>query len=281
VPAGVARGPALDAELRRVLAEARAAWPGLTIAPEVFVPYIAERLPVDQDLTQSLTELRAGDLYLACACAAGREDALALFDTLFLREVGSYLGREAATAEVAAEVRQRLRERLFVAEGSQAPKIASYRGRGPLGGWVRMTAIRLARNLRRGQKGHRPIEGDGAPPLRAPGRDPELAYLVRRYSREFREAFQRVLAGLNSDDRTVLRLYFLDGLTVRAIGALYQVNASTVSRRIAQARDTIRDETRRLLASRLDVGGTELESVLRLVDTQLELSLTRLLRTRT
>jgi RNA polymerase sigma-70 factor (ECF subfamily) len=279
LPAGIEAGARLDEELRRVVALAHAAWPGLRLPPATFLPYVAARLPPGRDPAASLGELHAGDLYLACACAAGREDALALFETHFLSEVASYLGREAATSDVAAEVRQLLRQRLFVAEGPAPPKIASYSGRGPLGGWLRMTAIRVARNLRRTEKGHRPIDGDGALQLRAPGRDPELAYLTRRYSREFRAAFQKVLAELGPDERTILRLYFLDGLTVRALGELYHVNASTVSRRIAQAREKIRAETRRLLAGQLAVGPAELDSVLRLVDTQLELSLPRLLKT--
>ena len=49
-------------------------------------------------------------------------------------------------------MRQRLRERLFVGSDGEPARLASYSGRGPLGTWVRIAAIRLALNLRRSER---------------------------------------------------------------------------------------------------------------------------------
>ena len=57
----------LEAELGARLQAGRAAWAGVVLSPEVFVRHLAGRT-VGADLP---TLERAGDLYIACACAEG------------------------------------------------------------------------------------------------------------------------------------------------------------------------------------------------------------------
>jgi RNA polymerase sigma-70 factor (ECF subfamily) len=59
---------------------------------------------------------------------------------------------------------------------------------------------------------------------------------------------------------------------------MYGVSQSTASRWLADARETIRDELNRLLKSRLDVSRGELASLAGLVASQLDLSMSRLLK---
>src|SRR5579859_1221052 len=63
----------LEPILSQVLKMARAAWPTVALQNEVFMPYLARRLPAQRKprLDIALNHLRAGDLYLACACAHG------------------------------------------------------------------------------------------------------------------------------------------------------------------------------------------------------------------
>jgi RNA polymerase sigma-70 factor (ECF subfamily) len=115
---------------------------------------------------------------------------------------------------------------------------------------------------------------DDAPAATA---DPELDYFKRRYGGMLREALEAVLSRLPDDQRSVLRLHFVDGLTVRAIGKLYRVNASTITRWIAQARAHIMDETRARLRKQLVVDDRELDSILALVESRIDLTLSRVL----
>src|SRR5262249_22511362 len=127
-----------------------------------------------------------------------------------------------------AEVQQLVRKKLFVRDGATAPKIREYRGTGSLSGWVRIVAIRTARDLQRSHKMHAPVEEAGASQIRSALPDPELQYLKKRYGREFRQAFQTVLSTLPERERNVMRLHFLEGMTSAAIGALYQVQGATI-----------------------------------------------------
>ena len=70
-------------------------------------------------------------------------------------------------------------------------------------------------------------------------------------------AFEQAIAELTADERNMLRLHFLDGLTVRELGRLYDTTASTVSRWMKQARTKIVDATRRLLGERLALSASE------------------------
>jgi RNA polymerase sigma-70 factor (ECF subfamily) len=139
-----------------------------------------------------------------------------------------------------------------------------------------VTAARTAINFQRRDK--RYILCDDARPIESPDADPELDYLKRRYGAELRSAFQSTLGALPRRDATILRLFFLNGITIDAIGRMYKVSGRTVQRWITSVREHILKETRRLLQERLDVGAAELESLLRLAQSQLEMSISRYLK---
>ena len=56
----------LERALREALETARAAWPELTLAAELFIPYLAQRAPEEGDPCLALASVKLTDLYLAC-----------------------------------------------------------------------------------------------------------------------------------------------------------------------------------------------------------------------
>ncbi len=76
-------------------------------------------------------------------------------------------------------------------------------------------------------------------------------------------------------------MHYLDGLNIDEIGASFRVHRSTVARWLAQARERILEETRKLLSSRLQIGRAEAESVIHLVQSQLDVSIYRYLGKKT
>ena len=68
------------------------------------------------------------------------------------------------------------------------------------------------------------------------------------------------------------------GLTVEAIGKVYGVSHSTVSRWLAKAREAVIPETQRVLRDEMRLSPAEFDSVAGLVVSQLDLSVSRLLR---
>jgi RNA polymerase sigma-70 factor (ECF subfamily) len=136
--------------------------------------------------------------------------------------------------------------------------------------------MRVARNLIRGDRRYVELDSDGR--VGAHGPDPELDYLKDRYSREFASAIGITLAALSSEERSLLSLYFLDGLTLAAIASVFKVHESTVARWIARARTRVLDETRNLLRERLEVDTAELDSLMALVRSRIDLRISQHLR---
>ena len=165
----------------------------------------------------------------------------------------------------ADEVRQAVRVRLAVGDGA-APRILSYRGTGPLRAWVAVAALRIALNLKRAAD-------------RAPGADADLFAEVvdREPDPELREALAAALAALADRPRALLRLRFVDGLELAHIGRLYRVHESTASRWVSQAVADVAADARRRLIERLAIAPSAADSVARMVASQLDLSIARLL----
>ena len=266
----------LDRELLALVARGRQAWPALDVPDEAFLRHIAERLPAEGDLLSVLAATHAGDLYLACACTRGDQRAIAEFDAGFIAQITKYLSRSDAMPAVADEVKQVLRTNLLVRQGDVLPPIAGYGGRGPLGAWLRVTATRAALRLRDAEKARGGAGGHDVAILPAAD-DPELEYLRSHYTQDFRAAFEATLASLSAREASLLRLFFLDGMSIDAIAGLYRVSGRTVKRWLARTRTTILNETHKRLAERLRLSASDLASLIGLLRSQLDVSILRFL----
>src|SRR5262249_24536930 len=109
--------------------------------------------------------------------------------------------------------------------------------------------------------------------LPAAVRDPELELLRARYAGEVRRAFAGALGALTERQRTLLRQYHLDHLTIDDLAALYRVNRSTAARWVAGGRLEIVTQTRARLVADAGVPTSEVDSIIRLVRSQLSVSL--------
>jgi RNA polymerase sigma-70 factor (ECF subfamily) len=262
----------LGAALRRLFDEGRQAWPSVELGIEAFVGYLAERasgpLP---------SEARGPDLYLACACVARGRGAIESFDRAYLAQMGAYLARHRPTPAFVDEVRQEVRDKLFMSRDAAPPRIAEYHGKGALANWVRVVALRVAMNMRR-QPWPAAADDDSELDRPAPG-DPEMDYEEERYRKAFDEVIRGAVAALDGEQRRLLRRHFADGLTLDALAVELDVHRATVARRLAAARAALRLEARRRLQIALGVGESELESLARVMRSRLDLSLRSVFRT--
>ena len=253
-----------DERLAALIAAARAAWPAAEVADDVFAEYLSARDAVGSP--------HVGDLYLACACARGDQSAIAAF----LRELvphieAAVLGLGADPAQV-DEVRSQLCDALLV---GSPPGIATYAGRGQLRSWVRSIAVRMAmRHLGR-TRAAGGAGDDALAALAAEADDPEIEHLKARYGAAFRAAFAEALAALTARQRNVLRQHYLDELTVDQLGGLYRVHRATAARWVAAARQALFDDTRKRMIEDLGLAPTDYDSILRLLHSQLDLSIQR------
>jgi len=219
-----------------------------------------------------------GDLALAFAVGRGDPVAIRRFTELVAGEIATAARRVDRSPSFVDEVAQRTRVRIIVGEATAAARIGRYRGMGPLRAWVAIAAHRIALDIRRHAR------SDAARPSydvladlvdREP--DPELRHLKDLYRAEFRDALAAALATLADRSRAVLRLRFVDGLELAQIGRLYRVHESTASRWIATALDDVAGATRKHLVARLAITAATADSVARMVHSQLDLSIARLL----
>jgi DNA-directed RNA polymerase specialized sigma24 family protein len=97
-------------------------------------------------------------------------------------------------------------------------------------------------------------------------------------TRPFQRAFSQALLSLSDRERMVYRLHIVDGLTVKRIAKTYGVSRSTVSRWMASARSNVVAEVQRLLRDELRASAEDYKSLSRLLVSQLDLSVSRLLR---
>jgi RNA polymerase sigma-70 factor, ECF subfamily len=252
---------------------ARLAWPTVSLPDDTFIEQLAARTSMEDEILKSLSELHISDIYLACGCLSGSPQALAMFDERFVREVT--FGRQYQAAGLESDLRQLLRERALVGQGGLPPKLASYTGRGPLIGWLRVTAARLAVDLRRKQKSEFGISHKPEVPL--PALDPELSYLKVRYRAEFEGAIELGFRALAPRELTILRLHYLDNLPAPDIARMYHVSTRTIQRWMVAAQTTVLHTVRQHLRQRLSLSESELVGLLGLVLSQLNVSLHRFL----
>jgi RNA polymerase sigma-70 factor (ECF subfamily) len=284
----VAARPDLDAPpdlgdaLRGVVDAARGAWPDVELGAESFVGFVAEKIPEGARVERALASLRTDELYLTLACARGDARALARFEQVLAPAVDRAIGRVGGSAGQRREdVLQRVRQRLLAprsADATALPRVADYSGRGPLGAWLQVIAIRGAVDVLQRNARERPTEGDELEEALGADAGPELAYFKRLYRDEFKAAFAEAIAALSPRERTILRQHALDGLSIDRLAALYQVHRATAARWVEAARRAALEHTQAALGRRLRVGPDELESVMRLVRSQLDISLPALLR---
>jgi RNA polymerase sigma-70 factor (ECF subfamily) len=270
----------LDRRLWAIVAEGRAAWPQLAVDAKIVVEFVAHRATAELAET-ALDGLRPADLYLACACAMQMPGAIAAFDRDYIREVDVALSRMRIGPPRLADIRQLVRQRLFVGGGTAGQptspgKIAEYGGRGDLRRWVRSVAVRTCLNELRKGKREVLVDDDQLIAQHAiAADDPEVEYMKRTYASEFKAAFGDALGQLGAREQTLLRYHHVDGLNIDEIGAIYRIHRVTAFRWLEKAKEHLVRATLDTLRGRLKLGASELDSVLRMIRSQIHLSLVR------
>ena len=263
--------PDLEAALVETAGRGRSAWKDVDVGLELFAVFLGGRIPAAE-----LDTARAADLWAACACGTGDGRAIAEVEARYFPDVDAALGKMGLSADRIGEVKQGLRRVLFVGdpEVGVAPRITEYRGTGDLRAWLRVTAMRAALKLLRRENRETPTD-DALLEARAHEDDPELAYMKAAYRASFKVAFQEALDSLLPRERTLLKQQIVDGLGIDELGALYQVHRATAARWVQSAREKLLTRTRRTFMLNARITSDECESIMRMVRSQLDMSLHR------
>jgi RNA polymerase sigma-70 factor, ECF subfamily len=260
----VTRG--FDAALTR----ARTAWPKLSVDERRFTERLVACAGGDgPDLDERIAQLDIEDLYFTQACAEGNADALAELDRQYFAGLRGPLAKMGLDAPAIDETLQMMRAELLAPHEGSA-RIANYGGRGSLPGWLRSVAARTGLRLLKKTKRHDELDDNVHADV---GGDLELEYMKKTYGEAFQRAFHTAFDAQKPEDRLLLKQRFRHQLGVVELGALHGVNAGTISRWVAAARERLVAATRTEMMRALGIDRDELSSILRMIESQLEISL--------
>ncbi|MEO6574698.1 MAG: sigma-70 family RNA polymerase sigma factor [Polyangiaceae bacterium] len=261
----------LEPFLHAMLVSAHEAWPALVVSNDAFLAYVGERVTA----RDPMASLRSSDLYVACACMNGEARALTALEARCFPDVDHALARMKLSAARVDDVKQGLRQHLFVGNGTDPPHLVEYTGRGDLRAWIKVSAVRAALKVLRKEKREVLMEDEALMDIGASGDDPEMQYVKQIFRSQFKTAFQRALDSLTDREKNLLRQHVVDALSIDEVGTLYQVHRATAARWITKARETLLGETRKHFMTHAKISGAECDSIMRMVHSQLDMTIRR------
>lgn len=209
------------------------------------------------DIKQFIDEIRADDLCLIIACERGDESAWEDLVANFDSTVKSAARKISSNAEDAEDLASSIWAELYGlrtdADGNKKSKLAYYSGRGSLAGWLRAVVSQLAVDQYRKQSKFVQIEEDREfenLANEAAGSDnnhfashadnPEELLSETRTQADVIDALQAAIAGLDAEDRLVMKLYYFDDLKLKDIAATFGYHEATASRKLTRVQADIR-----------------------------------------
>ena len=251
-----------------------AAWPAISCPREQF-----EEIVTASNL-QDTGAANAADLYITAALMAGDPSALQAFESTYLESQRGRLVQLGLCRAGVDDALQTMRECLLLPRGEASlPRIVELAGQGDFRALFRVIAVRTGLNLLRGERRRKKHEDDAVID-RLCATDSSLRPLMRAEAvLLLREAIERAVRGLTSRERTLLRLHFSHGLTIDGIGRLYNVHRATAARWLCGVRETIESRVKDIVRENQGQTTTNLNELLHLASSQLQLSFERILAT--
>ncbi len=272
----------LDDDLRALWHSSAAAWPAFDPQPQVFARLVARI--VDEPAPSMVRELPGPEQYLIAGCLAHDDAALRAFEAEYFGAIDAGLARMRLDPDTLQDVKQKVREKLYVARAEDGVvPLEEYAGRGSMRSFLRVMATRIALNLIRSNSARDRVgeRQQQLMPDTAAVKTPELSLLKQTHRDAFEQALAAAAAELSAEERNLLRLHLVDSLTIDELAGLHRIHRATAARRIARVRTKIAERTREILNTRLDLSTGEFTSVVRLVQSQIDVSMRQILRSRT
>lgn len=245
-------------------------WPGIRVEPERLAGEIARRIR-----GTNVAGLHP-DLVLVVAAMDGDPAAIAACEQHLTREIEFTTRQFRAGPSQGDDLRSDLQRLVFTSEPDRVSALTSFTGRGDLRGYLRVIAARAFARQR--QREHREVSiDDEVLDAFTPAIEPEVAYLREHYRAEVDAAVRACIALLSDRHRAVLRFHLIDGWSIDQIGERYGVHRATAARWLTTAREDLGERIRGQLASQLAISTSQVDSIVALVTSRIEISLDRLL----
>jgi len=259
-----------EADVRTLFDHAQASHPTVRASYQLFKGRVVSLAAAGDEPSPE----RALDLYLACACEEGDAAALRHFESSLMPGIRAAIAGLVGQEDLIDEVAQELRRRLFC---PPTPRIAAYSGRGPLWKWLRITATRTAYDVHR-SRGVAPAGIDDLTDLFLQDQvDPEFQVVRQRYGDVVRAGLCEALALLSTDEKTLLRLRYLQNQGIDSLAVPFKAHRSTVARKLRAIREKLLTHLRQSLGVHIPrLSDSEARSLWRAVRSQVHFSFSRL-----
>jgi RNA polymerase sigma-70 factor (ECF subfamily) len=106
---------------------------------------------------------------------------------------------------------------------------------------------------------------------------PELVMLRERYGEAISASLRAAIEALEDRARAVLKYSIVFGWSIDKIGKLYGAHRATAARWLNAARELLGDNIRKEVAERCKIEPSEVDSIVRQVQSQIDVSLLRIL----
>lgn len=235
------------------------------------------------EIAAFLDGIHADDLCLVLACERGDERAWEHLVANFDSTVKSAARKISSNSEDAEDLASSIWAELYGlrqdADGNKKSKLAYYSGRGSLAGWLRAVVSQLAVDQFRKQSKFVQIEEDrefenlaseaseseNNHGVIAHSDNPEEAFAKGAAESDVSHALAAAVAGLEAEDRLILKLYYFEDLKLKDIAATFGYHEATASRKLTRVQSEIRKGVEKALMNRH--GWTESEVKRHLSDT--------------
>jgi RNA polymerase sigma-70 factor (ECF subfamily) len=229
--------------------------------------FVANASPKHDEIKRFIDEIRADDLCLIVACERGDEtaweDLVKNFDSTVKSAARKITSNSEDAEDLASSIWAELYGLRVDAAGNKKSKLAYYSGRGSLAGWLRAVVSQLAVDQFRKQSKFVQIEEDREfdnlaseaadsddHHLGGHNDNPEEAYSKGAAESDVSEALASAIAGLDAEDRLILKLYYFDDLKLKDIAATFGYHEATASRKLTRLQSEIRKSVEKSLISK-------------------------------
>lgn len=219
------------------------------------------------EIEQFVHDIRADDLCLIVACEKGDEkaweDLVANFDSTVKSAARKISSNNEDAEDLASSIWAELYGLRLDADGNKKSKLAYYSGRGSLAGWLRAVVSQLAVDQFRKQSKYVQIEEDREfenLANEAAGSDhnhfashsdnPEQIFSDGQTTADVSAALSTAIAGLEAEDRLILKLYYFENLKLKDIAATFGYHEATASRKLTRVQTEIRKSVEKGLRER-------------------------------
>jgi RNA polymerase sigma-70 factor len=212
-----------------------------------------------------LDSLFVDDLALAAACREGNENAwrefLASYRAVAEGAAHALISDSSAARELADSLYADLYG-LRQNNGARNSPLDRYHGRSPLAAWLRTVIARRAADVWRATKIHEPMDDAAERSINHAACEPQSPHDPQRgrYLMMLCDSLKRAIAKLPPSDRLRISYYYLQGLTLAQIGSLMGEHESTISRKMTQTRNRIREDVEKNLSDQYHLSADQISS---------------------